>query len=142
MKMFDGQVSINKADNSPFWMVSFRSADGKQKRRSTKVPVAGGLFQGKRLSAAQAKKRALIVGVQIAQAAAQEYVAHDNTPVRAFLDGCISRVGKRLRPQSVANFRSARDRFCESLGRRVVMMGLCCILGWRGMIRSRFMRCM
>lgn len=118
MKMFDGQVSINKAVNSPFWMVSFRSADGKQKRRSTKVPVEGGVFMGERLSAAQAKKRALVVGAQIARDAALEYEAHDNTSVRVFLDRFLLRACRRLRPQSVANIRSARDRFCEWLGRR------------------------
>ncbi|MBR3925586.1 MAG: tyrosine-type recombinase/integrase [Akkermansia sp.] len=99
-------------------MATFRGADGKMKRRSTKVPVEGGMFMGERLTRAQAKKRALIVGAQIAQEAAQEYVAHDNTPVRAFLDGYIARAGRRLRLQSVANIRSARDRFCEWLGRR------------------------
>lgn len=111
-------VSVNEDTKSPYWMATFRGADGKMKRRSTRVPVDGGMFQGERLTRAQAKKRALIVGAMIAQEAAEEYVSHDNTPVRAFLDEYIARVGKRLRPQSVANIRSARDRFCEWLGRR------------------------
>lgn len=120
MKAFECQVSINKAANSPYWMVSFRAPDGKQKRRSTKVPVAGGLYKGEKLSATQAKKRALIVGALIAQEEAQDYGSHDNTTVRAFLDDYISRAGKRLRPQSVANIRSARDHFCGWLGKRAL----------------------
>ena len=118
MKSLNLQVSINQAANSPFWMVSFRSSDGKQKRRSTKVPVAGGMFQGEKLTAAQAKKRALIVGTLIAQEEAETYVSFNNVSVTDFLNEYIHRASKRLRAQSVANIKSARDRFCEWLGKR------------------------
>lgn len=88
MKMFDGQVSINKADNSPFWMVSFRSADGKQKRRSTKVPVAGGLFQGKRHSlhsksfhSIRATAATFLQSAGVAQGMAIKLVGHDSESI-------------------------------------------------------------
>lgn len=42
MNPYTGSFSLNKASNSPFWMVSFTGADGRQKRRSTKVPHAVG----------------------------------------------------------------------------------------------------
>ena len=53
---YSGPLSLNTAPNSPFWMVSFRTPDGTQCHRSTKVPVKGGLYMGEKLSAAQAKK--------------------------------------------------------------------------------------
>ena len=48
-------VSLNTDTKSPYYFASFYGADGKQKRRSTKVPHAGGMYQGRRISAAQAK---------------------------------------------------------------------------------------
>lgn len=59
-----GSYSLNKAANSPYWMESFRLPGGKACRRSTKVPHAGGMYLGQKLSAAQAKKESPPCGRQ------------------------------------------------------------------------------
>lgn len=111
-------ISINKEKTSPYWMVSFIGADGKQKRRSTKVPVAGGLFEGENLTKAQAEKRALIVGAQIACRETQNYTSLDNTTVNDFLTRYLRSASKRLTIQSVRNIRSACTKFTTWLGKR------------------------
>lgn len=111
-------ISINKEKTSPYWMVSFIGADGKQKRRSTKVLVAGGLFEGENLTRAQAEKRALIVGAQIACTETQNYTSRDNTTVNDFLTRYLRSAGKRLTLQSVRNIRSACTKFTTWLGKR------------------------
>lgn len=65
-EFYSGSLSINKDPKSPFWMVSFRDARGRQRRRSTKVPVNGGMFEGVNISAKTAEKLAYQRGVQIA----------------------------------------------------------------------------
>ena len=47
---YSGAVSVNADAKSPFWMVSFIGVDGKQKGRSTKVPVGGGVLQGEAIA--------------------------------------------------------------------------------------------
>jgi len=111
-------MSINEDEKSPFWFVTFVGADGAKKRRSTKVPVKGGLFRGEHLSAAQARKRALIVGAQIAKEACEQYVSLDNRSVRAFLQEYVARCASRLRPQSLKNMRRACELFASWLGSR------------------------
>lgn len=111
-------VSVNKSEGSPFWMASFIGPDGKQKRRSTKVPVAGGIFQGEKLSAKQAEKRALLVGAQLAEAEYQEHHTHDNTTVREHLNNYFRRVVSKLSPSSHSTNKTAFNRLCEWLGKR------------------------
>lgn len=111
-------ISINKAKNSPFWMVSFRGPDGAQKRRSTKVPVAGGMFEGERLSAKQAEKRALMVGMKIAEAENAEFEQFNNISVRDFLRDYLRRAAKRLTDSSTQNNRYAFDLLIAWLGKR------------------------
>ena len=113
-----GSFSLNEDAKSPFWFVSFIGPDGSQKRRSTKVPVAGGLFKGERLSAAQAKKRALLVGAEIVKSVCSEFEAHDNRSVRDFLAEYVLRSQRRLREQSLRNMRRACDLFALWLGKR------------------------
>ncbi len=113
-----GSFSINEDAKSPFWFVSFVGPDGAQKRRSTKVPVAGGLFRGERLSATQAKKRAFLVAADIVSKAFSDFVPLDNRSVRSFLDEYIQRSQRRLRLQSLRNLRRACDLFLSWLGRR------------------------
>ncbi|MCD8070210.1 MAG: hypothetical protein LUE08_02345 [Akkermansiaceae bacterium] len=63
---YEGRLSINQEKTSPYWMVTFQGKDGKMRRRSTKVPVAGGMFEGTRITARLAEKIACQRGVQIA----------------------------------------------------------------------------
>lgn len=111
-------ISINKDAKSPFYMVTFRDSQGRQRRRSTKVPVGGGLFQGEKLTAKQAEKRAFVVGAELAKQQAAKDDKQSKFTVRAFLDDYIRRVAHNLAPQSLKNMKSARDMFCRWLGKR------------------------
>lgn len=115
---YTGPFSLNKATNSPYWMVSFIGADGRQKRRSTKVPHAGGLYLGERLTAAQARKRAELVAYSIATQEEQEYHAADNRTVREVCDIMLSGKLGRVSIATYDNARTAYAQFCAFLGRR------------------------
>lgn len=112
------QVSINRADNSPYWMTSFIGPDGKQKRRSTKVPVAGGIYQGEKLSAKQAEKRALLVAGKIAEAEYAEHHSHDNTTVREHLVSFGRRKARHLAAGSIRNNATSFNNLMTWLGQR------------------------
>ena len=91
---YKGRLSINKEKSSPYWMVTFQGPDGKMKRRSTKVPVNGGEFEGDRITAKLAERLAYQRGVQIACAEAEEYQAHNNVSVRAWCEDYVRRCRK------------------------------------------------
>ena len=112
------KCSINADPKSPYWFVSYTGPDGKQKRRSTKVPVAGGFFKGEKLSPKQAEKRALIVGAQIAEAEYKEHHTLDNTTVREHLNNYFRRVVSKLSPSSHSTNKTAFNRICTWLGKR------------------------
>ena len=115
---YTGSFSLNKAANSPYWMVSFTGADGRQKRRSTKVPHAGGLYQGERLTAAQARKRAELVAYSIASQEEQEYHAADNTTMRQLCNTMLSGKLGRVSTATYDNARTDYKQFLAYLGRR------------------------
>ena len=71
---------------SPFWMAQWALTNGSRMKRSTKVPVEGGVFQGVRLSKPQAKRPALLVAQELAAAAQVEAQHQDNLTVRELLD--------------------------------------------------------
>lgn len=62
--------SVFSDAKSPFWLAQLVLSDGKRVKRSTKVPVAGGMFRGEKLTRAQAKNRALMVAQELANVAA------------------------------------------------------------------------
>lgn len=111
-------ISINKDRLSPFWFVSFVGPDGAMKRRSTKVPVGGGMFEGEKLNAKQAEKRALMVGMKIAEAANTEYKQHNNISVREFLLDYTRRAAHRLAEKSTQNNKYAFSLLIDWLGKR------------------------
>ncbi len=82
---YEGRLSINQEKTSPYWMVTFQGKDGKMRRRSTKVPVAGGMFEGTRITARLAEKIACQRGVQIACREELEYQSHNNVSARKWL---------------------------------------------------------
>ncbi len=118
MTPYQGAISINQVKNSPYWMVSFIGADGGQRRRSTKVPHAGGFYQGEKLSKAQAEKRAMLVGYKIASQEAEEYTHQDNTTVRELCDTMLS--GKLGLVSAATYYNACTDynQFCAWLGKR------------------------
>ncbi len=111
-------VSLNTDTKSPYYFASFYGADGKQKRRSTKVPHAGGLYQGRRISAAQAKTIALRIAVELAQEEEQEYHAADNTTMRQLCDTMLSGKLGRVSMATYDNARSDYNQFLAYLGKR------------------------
>ena len=115
---YKGRLSINKEKSSPYWMVTFQGPDGKMKRRSTKVPVNGGEFEGDRITAKLAERIAYQRGVQIACAEAEEYQVHNNVSVRAWCDGFVGRKAALVSEQTAYNARTACKHFYEYLGAR------------------------
>lgn len=115
---YNGPLSINKDAKSPFWFVSFVGPDGKAHRKSTKVPVAGGMFEGEKISAKAAERLAYQRGVQIAIAKEEEYNAQNNVTVRDWFEGYISRNAGRISPRTVSNARAAYKFFYAFLGGR------------------------
>lgn len=117
-QFYDGSLSLNKDRNSPFWFVTFQGPDGKQRRRSTKVPHAGGMFEGEKISAKLAEKLAYQRGVQMACAAEEEYNAHNNVSVRDWCESYITRNAGHISPRTVNNARTAYKHLYTFLGRR------------------------
>ncbi|MBR3903252.1 MAG: phage integrase SAM-like domain-containing protein [Akkermansia sp.] len=115
---YKGRLSINKEKTSPYWMVSFQGPDGKMRRRSTKVPVAGGMFEGVKITAKLAEKLAYQRGVQMACAAETEYESHNNISVRDWCEGYISRNAGRISARTVNNARTAYKFLYTFLGSR------------------------
>ncbi len=109
-------ASINTDPKSKFWYISFTTPDGTQKRRSTKVPVEGGLFKGERLNQKQAKNRALIEGMKIAEKECAVEEEQNNISVRKFLEEYLERRKPYVTKVTHTNMRSASKCFCSSLG--------------------------
>lgn len=66
---YNGTITLEIIARSPYYQAYFVTADGRRRHRSTKVPHAGGLFHGEKLTAKQAKLRAAIVAHELACAA-------------------------------------------------------------------------
>ncbi len=115
---YKGKLSINKDPKSPYWFVTFEGADGKMKRRSTKVPVSGGMFEGVRITARLAEKLAYQRGVQIACAEEEVYTAQNNVSVREWCAGFTQRNAPHMSEASMRNLNTALRYFYEFLGKR------------------------
>ena len=110
--------SVFSDAKSPFWLIQLVFNDGRRLKKSTKVPVAGGLFRGEKLTRAQAKNRALMVAQELANAAALEVQRVDNISVRELFDKML---GGKLGRVSVATYNNAKTSyrfFCEWFGKR------------------------
>lgn len=104
-------VGLSQEGKSPYWVAQWAMSDGKRVKKSTKVPVAGGLFRGEKLTRAQAKNRALMVAQELANAAAVE-------SVRELFDKML---GGKLGRVSTATYNNAKTSyrfFCEWFGKR------------------------
>lgn len=113
---YSGRLSINKEKSSPYWMVTFQGPDGKMRRRSTKVPVNGGDFEGERITAKLAERIAYQRGVQIACSEETEFQSHNNVSVRAWCDGYITRKAALVSERTVKNARTANKHLYDFLG--------------------------
>lgn len=115
---YEGRLSINQEKTSPYWMVTFQGKDGKMRRRSTKVPVAGGMFEGTRITARLAEKIACQRGVQIACMEELEYQSHNNMSARKWLAERLEQRGRLVSEDTKRNARTAFKHLCAYLGAR------------------------
>lgn len=105
---------------SPFWVAQWSLSNGVRLKRSTKVPVAGGMFRGERLSKVQAKNRALVVAQAFAQESLAEAVRTDNLSVRMLFDKMLAGKLGRLSVSTYNNARTTYALFCDWLGKRAL----------------------
>lgn len=118
MSQYSVSFSVFSDAKSPFWLAQLVRPDGSRVKRSTKVPVEGGLFLGERLSKVQARKRALLVAQELAAAVQVEAQRHDNMSVRVLFDTVLKGKLGRLSVATYANARTTYAQFCEWLGKR------------------------
>lgn len=111
-------VSVTKDAKSPYWVAQWTDARGRRLKRSTKVPVAGGVYRGERLTPAQARKRAEVVAWQLADAREAEYRKYDNTTVRELFEKMLAGALGRVSLRTYDNARTVYRQFCEWLGAR------------------------
>lgn len=111
-------VSVTQERKSPFWVAQWSFSDGSRKKRSTKVPLEGGVFQGERLSKSQAKRRALLVAQALASDSHEEALRADNMSVRELFDTVLRGKLGRLSVATYANARTTYAQFCDWLGKR------------------------
>lgn len=121
MSEYPKNISINKEKNSRFWCVSFIAQDGRQRRRSTKVPVEGGVYGKEVLTPKQAKTRALIIGSEIAKKACDAVEQRNNISVKDFLEEYLQRKKDFVTTATYINMKGAYSRLCDYLGKRANM---------------------
>ena len=82
------------------------------------MPAGGGVYEGRRISAAQARSIALRVGVELAAEEEEEYHAADNTTVRQLCDMMLAGKLGRVSMATYENARVDYRQFLAWLGRR------------------------
>lgn len=105
-------VIVCREKLSPFWIAQWTDGRVKRVRRSTKVPVGGGVYKAERLSAAQAERRALLVAYKLAQASEEVYATFDNTTVR---EVCAKMLAGKLGHVSLRTYANARTDYKQFL---------------------------
>ena len=102
-------------------MCQYTGPDGLRRKKTTKVPILGGLYQGEKLSKSQAKNRALIVAHAIAQQTDEDHKDHNNMTVdelfKLMLNGKLGRVSEKTYNNAQTSYRF----FSSWLGRRALM---------------------
>lgn len=109
---------MNKDAKSPFWMVTFTDSKGKQKRRSTKIPHAGGMVDGVQLSARAARKVAEQRGWQIAMQEQDSPKKQARETVRAVFTRALERKAKTAKPNTYKGARQMTRLFMDFLGKK------------------------
>lgn len=118
MSAYPKNVTINKDPKSSYWFVSFVAPDDRRKRRSTKVPVNGGMYKGERLTKTQARNRALIEGQRIAEEECSITDERNNMTVRQLLDGYLEKKKPYVAASTFINMKGAYKRLCDFLGKK------------------------
>ena len=110
-------INIARDSKSPYWAATFLSPSGARVKKSTKVPVDGGLFNGERLTKAQARNRALLVAHDFAR----EYESRcgsSNITVRELFNLMLEGKLGRVSAATYSNARTDYKQFCDWLGER------------------------
>lgn len=103
---------------SPFWIAQFTAPNGRRVRRSTKVPVSGGTFEGTKISKSQAKSRAMLIALDLARLAEEEAASETNMTVRELFDTMLHGKLGRVCQDTYNNAKSDYAQFCAWLGSR------------------------
>ena len=118
MKTISSNISIFQDAKSPYWFCQFTGADGVRRKKTTKVPVAGGIFQGEKLSRNQAKIRALIIAHKLAEEQHAEFANHNNSTVKEVFDLMLSGKLGRVSSRTYFNAHVSYKTFLAWLGSR------------------------
>ncbi|MBE6418310.1 MAG: site-specific integrase [Akkermansiaceae bacterium] len=114
-------IIIFQDSKSPYWICQYTGPDGIRRKKSTKVPVQGGIFQGEKLSKAQARNRAQFIAHSIALQTDTDHAKHNNMPTTelfaTMLNGKLGRVSQR----TYNNAKTAYDIFTLWLGHRAAL---------------------
>lgn len=113
--MFCRTLRLNKAKNSPFWMITFEGQDGRLRRRSTKVPHEGGMFEGGFISKDLAKRIAYQRGTMIALQEEREEEEQKDASLEAYVEECFRLFSLSVGEGSLASLRSKKKRLVDSL---------------------------
>lgn len=114
---FTGSLTLEVVPSSPYYLVYFTDASGKRKHKSTKVPHAGGMFRGEKLTANQAKIRAAVVAQEIAERSI-ERDAHAGMTIEEAVRWHLRRKAKNVKMSSFARGARTLDLFLDWLGSR------------------------
>lgn len=115
-------VSLSQEEKSPYWVAQWAMSNGKRVKKSTKVPVAGGMFRGEKLTRVQAKNRALMVAQELANAAAVEAKRVDNMSVRELFDKILEGKLSRVSVATYNNAKTSYRFFASGMGRRLMRL--------------------
>ena len=114
-------IIIFQDAKSPYWVCQYTGPDGLRRKKTTKVPILGGLFQGERLTKAQAKSRALLIAHTIAQQTDTEHKEQNNLTVDALFKLMLNGKLGRVSSKTYNNAKSSYAFFSQWLGRRAIM---------------------
>lgn len=103
---------------SPYWIAQFTAPNRRRVRRSTKVPVSGGFYEGEKITKTQAKSRAMLVALELAQLAEEEASSESNMTVRELFGTMLQGKLGRVSPATYKNARTDYAQFCSWLGTR------------------------
>ena len=111
-------VSLSQDGKSPYWMAQWTLSTGLRQKKSTKVPVAGGLFQGGRLSRTQAKSRALLIAHELAGDALRTDLQTNKTSMLELCDLMLKGKLGRISIATYDNAKAAYKVFTDWLGKK------------------------
>ena len=118
MKSQSSNIIVFQDAKSPYWFCQYTGPDGVRRKKTTKVPIVGGMFQGEKLTRNQAKSRALIIAHQMAEAKSLEYAEKDNRSTREIFELMMNGKLGRVSTATYNNAQTSYKYFLKWLGKR------------------------